>query len=211
MRSEIDKLERENKALREELSQLGIRTLTHKDQEISDDKKCKMPPNEQALSKGVLRRNVSAGSAQALQEQKEYRIFSVNIYFYITGVAMTVRRYSMSSPPLSSSGFHKQNVSLKRYSSSGTLGPNGSIQDIEQSTGRHDVQAKHVISENVLSNNNPKTRSFQEYVHQCRSRVKAVTFLLPTDMRSYAENQITIQSPKNHNANHLSTIIEKDP
>ncbi|XP_063297752.1 putative coiled-coil domain-containing protein 195 [Pelobates fuscus] len=194
MRSEIDKLERENRALRGELSQLGSRSVTTQDDKINDDN-YNCPVKEETLSKGVLRRNSSVGSAPISQQQK--------------GVAMTVRRYSMSSSLLSSC-FHWQNQNIKRHSSSGTLKLNGSVQDIETDPGNHGVTPGRT-SEQVLINKIPKTKSFQECMHHCRGRVKAVTFLLPVDMREYTENHMAFQSPQNQSANHLSTIIEKDP
>ncbi|KAM8954132.1 coiled-coil domain-containing protein 195 [Pelodytes ibericus] len=199
MRSEINKLERENKALRGELSQLGNKPIPANDEETSGDNNYDHPAKEEVLSKGVLRRNASVGSTQILQEQK--------------GVSMTVRRYSMSSSLLSNCGF--QNVNIKRYSSSGSLNLNGSLQDIEPSNrehgGKHMESTGQMTSENVAIHDMPKTKSFQEYMNQCRGRVKAVTFLLPMDMREYAANQITIQGPTNQSTNPLSTIMEKDP
>ncbi|KAM4694553.1 putative coiled-coil domain-containing protein 195 [Discoglossus pictus] len=197
MRSEINKLERENKALRGELSQVGNRTINADDYEKSDGIKCSPPLQEEAASKGVLRRNVSVGSTQTLQEQ--------------TGTAMTVRRYSMSSPVLHSYGYNKHSIHMKRFSSSATLELNGSAQNKVTAMDGHDLERESVASENLKSNKIPKTRSFQEYMNKCRGKVKTVTFMLPMDMRAYAENQMTFQGPQNQSSNHLSTIIEKDP
>ncbi|KAM4772543.1 putative coiled-coil domain-containing protein 195 [Rhinophrynus dorsalis] len=196
MRSEINKLERENKALRGELKQLESKTITAQDIEMRDGNNCSSPRMEEASSKGVLRRNASVGSAHILQEQK--------------GVTMTVRRYSMSSSLLSDSGYHKPSVTMKRHSSSGTLEMNNPAENTEADTTARDPTAQRP-SENLRDSNIPKSRSFQEYMHRCRGKVKAVTFLLPMDISTYNENRMTFQGPQNQSPNHLSTIIEKDP
>ncbi|KAM5164708.1 putative coiled-coil domain-containing protein 195 [Mantella aurantiaca] len=199
MRSEINKLENENKELRGELSQTGYRTVTAKEREMRPGIKCELQHSEEVTCKGVLRRNVTVGPNDIMQEQ--------------TGAKMTVRRYSMSSL-LSGAGHYKHNAHIKRHFSSGTLKINGSIQDTESDTGNQQAINKETSEEmppGLLVNNIPQTRSFQDYMHKCRGRVKVVTFLLPMDMRAYAENQKTFQNPENQRANHLSTIIEKDP
>jgi len=43
-----------------------------------------------------------------------------------------------------------------------------------------------------------------------RGKVKAVSFLLPMDMSSYAENQGSLKSPQNQSTKQLTTITEKD-
>ncbi|XP_063775645.1 putative coiled-coil domain-containing protein 195 [Pseudophryne corroboree] len=199
MRLEINKLEKENKELRGELSQAGHKAITAKEPEMRTGIKCDQPGTEELVCPGVIRRNVSVGSADILQEQ--------------TGAAMTVRRYSMSSL-LSSSDHYKSSAHMKRHSSTGTLELGETIQISEADNGQHIAKDKETAtdtpSEKIISGI-PKTRSFQEYMNKCRGRVKAVTFLLPMDMRAYAENQMTFQTPQNQSANHLSTIIEKDP
>ncbi|XP_073485177.1 putative coiled-coil domain-containing protein 195 [Aquarana catesbeiana] len=199
MHSEISKLEKENKELRGELSLTGHKTVNAKEREVRPRITCELQQSEEVTCKGVLRRNVSAGANDIMQEQ--------------TGAKMTVRRYSMSSL-VSGVGYYKHNAHIKRHSSSGTLKINGPIQATESDVGNQQAINKETAEElppELLANNIPKSRSFQEYMHKCRGRVKVVTFLLPMDMRAYAENQKTFQNPENQRANHLSTIIEKDP
>ncbi|XP_050758597.1 putative coiled-coil domain-containing protein 195 [Gymnogyps californianus] len=43
-----------------------------------------------------------------------------------------------------------------------------------------------------------------------RGKVKAVSFLLPMDMSSYAEKQGSLKSPQNQSTKQLTTIAEKD-
>ncbi|XP_075720115.1 coiled-coil domain-containing protein 195 [Rhinoderma darwinii] len=193
LRSEINKLEKENKELRGELSQIGHNTISVKEREPRTAIKCDQAQKEEGKCKGLLCRNVSAQSADLLQEQ--------------TGTAMTVRRYSMSSL-LSSSEHFKHSAHMKRHSSSETLsGPRlNQKSDTDLQLAKDEEAAAEMLVTNI-----PKTRSFQQYMHKCRGRVKAVTFMLPVDMRAFNENQMTFQSPQNQSANHLSTIIEKDP
>ncbi|XP_068135353.1 putative coiled-coil domain-containing protein 195 [Hyperolius riggenbachi] len=200
MRSEINKLEKENKELRGELSQIGHRIVSARGREIRTAAgECELQQGEEVMCKGVLRRNVSAGSTNILQEQ--------------TGAKMTVRRYSMSSL-LSGSGYHKYTGHIKSHASNGTLRMSGHVPetefDPEQNLAKQQQTATEMPPE-LLASNLPKTRSFQDYIQKCRGRVKAVTFLLPMDTSSYTENQMTFQNAENQSTNHLSTIIEKDP
>ncbi|MEE6500660.1 hypothetical protein FKM82_003872 [Ascaphus truei] len=128
---------------------------------------------------------------------------------------MTVRRYSMSSSLLSYNSDYKHSKNMKRYSSSATLELNGSAQELESDPAEELAIEKDATAQipagNLRVNTITKTRSFQEYMHKCRGKVKAVTFLLPMDMSAYTENRINLQGPQNQNVNHLSTIAEKDP
>ncbi|XP_053564980.1 putative coiled-coil domain-containing protein 195 [Bombina bombina] len=127
---------------------------------------------------------------------------------------MTVRRYSMSSSVLHNMGYYKQGIYKKRHSSSSTLDLNSSVQindTMEAPEKQANSEKESTASDSVLATEIPKARSFQEYMHRCRGKVKAVTFLMPMDMREYNENQMTFQDPQNQSSNHLSTIIEKDP
>ncbi|XP_071995688.1 putative coiled-coil domain-containing protein 195 [Engystomops pustulosus] len=193
LRSEINKLEKENKELRGELSQTGHSTICAKEQEPRTGIKCEQAQKEDGKCKGLLRRNVSSQSADLMQEQ--------------TGAAMTVRRYSMSSL-LSSSEHYTHSAHMKRLSSTETLsGPRlNHKSDTDLQFAKDEESAAEMLVTNI-----PKTRSFQQYMHKCRGRVKAVTFMLPMDMRDYNENRMTFQAPQNQSTNHLSTIIEKDP
>ncbi|XP_069830337.1 putative coiled-coil domain-containing protein 195 [Dendropsophus ebraccatus] len=193
LRSEINKLEKENKELRGELSQIGHNTISGKERESRTGIACDPTLKEEVTCKGLLRRNVSVQSADLLQEQ--------------TGTAMTVRRYSMSSLPLGSE-YCKHSAHMKRHSSSDSIsGPRPNQKsDTDLQLAKDEKTAAEMLVTSI-----PKTRSFQQYMHKCRGRVKAVTFMLPVDMRDYDENQMTFQSPQNQSANHLSTIIEKDP
>ncbi|XP_068548487.1 putative coiled-coil domain-containing protein 195 [Anas acuta] len=55
-----------------------------------------------------------------------------------------------------------------------------------------------------------KMKLFQEHVRRCRGKVKAVSFLLPMDVSACAENQGSLKSPQNQDTHELTTITEKD-
>ncbi|KAM9316498.1 putative coiled-coil domain-containing protein 195 [Gastrophryne carolinensis] len=198
MRSEINKLEKENKELRGELSQSGHKTLSVQDEEITTGLKCSLQQGEKEVAcQGLMRRNESVGSTNTLQEQ--------------TGAKMTVRRYSMSSL-ISGSGYCMQGLYIKRYASSGTLNINRPTQDKMSDNERQlGKEAAEEIVPQHFGNSIPKTRSFQEHMHKCRGKVKTVTFMLPTHMTNYTEKPMTFQNLPNQSTNHLSTITEKDP
>ncbi|KAE8604242.1 hypothetical protein XENTR_v10014635 [Xenopus tropicalis] len=137
-------------------------------------------------------------------------IYNVSV-FNTTGTTMTVRRYSMSSSLTSTPGYSKSSVNMKRNSSTGTLDLNGTVQkagsDNEQLLTSEKGKSINIPVEDLT----PKSSSFQEHMRKCRGKVKAVTFLLPTDMQKYQETQKTLKGSENQSKNHLSTIMEKDP
>ncbi|XP_066475269.1 putative coiled-coil domain-containing protein 195 [Tiliqua scincoides] len=205
MRSEIIKLERENRVLRGELKFSGQKGAKQEEgageESRKDEAWSRTDSGEEAAGTPVaLRRNASAGSALTLQEQK--------------GNIMTVRRYSISSsvPSLSGKKHHKTE---KRNPFKGVLEVKGII---KQPTFPTDTQPANkeekgftkISSDCLSSNTSNKRRSFQDHVYKCRGKVKAVSFLLPVDMSPYSENQGSFTHPQNQNTKQLSTIIEKD-
>ncbi|XP_042314456.1 putative coiled-coil domain-containing protein 195 [Sceloporus undulatus] len=205
MRSEIIKLERENRALRGELKFSGQKGP--KQEEGAGDEARKEETrsltdvgDETTGSPVALRRNVSADSALMLQEQK--------------GNIMTVRRYSISSsvPSLSGNKHYKPD---KRNPFKGALEVKGIIKPTAfptdvQLTNKEEKGCSKIPSDSLSSNTSNKRRSFKDHVYKCRGKVKAVSFLLPVDMSPYSENQGSFTCPQNQNTKQLSTIIEKD-
>ncbi|XP_072200760.1 putative coiled-coil domain-containing protein 195 [Excalfactoria chinensis] len=59
------------------------------------------------------------------------------------------------------------------------------------------------------SSSSSKMRLFQEHVRKCRGKVKAVSFLLPTDV-SYAENQGSLKGPQNQGTKQLPSETHPD-
>ncbi|XP_073216026.1 putative coiled-coil domain-containing protein 195 [Lepidochelys kempii] len=203
MHSEINKLERENRALRVELKFSGQRATNREEgargQGGNGEARSLTDSGEERVTSPVaLRRNVSASSALALQEQK--------------GNSMIVRRYSISSSVQSFSG-HKHHKAEKRHPSNRILEVQGIVKPPAGSsviTNEEEKGSAKIPADCFSSNNSSKKRSFQEHVYKCRGKVKAVRFLLPMDMSSYSENQGSFKCPQNQDTKQLSTIIEKD-
>ncbi|CAM2119593.1 unnamed protein product [Caretta caretta] len=203
MHSEINKLERENRALRVELKFSGQRATNREEgargQGGNGEARSLTDSGEERVTSPVaLRRNVSASSALALQEQK--------------GNSMIVRRYSISSSVQSFSG-HKHHKAEKRHPSNRILEVQGIVKPPAGSsviTNEEEKGSAKIPVDCFSSNNSSKKRSFQEHVYKCRGKVKAVRFLLPMDMSSYSENQGSFKCPQNQDTKQLSTIIEKD-
>uniref|UniRef100_A0ABM5FVC7 Coiled-coil domain-containing protein 195 n=1 Tax=Pogona vitticeps TaxID=103695 RepID=A0ABM5FVC7_9SAUR len=205
MRSEIIKLERENRALRGELKFGGQNRAKWDDRGGEEDQKDETQgltdSGEEADSSLLaLRRNVSADSALTLQEQK--------------GNIMTVRRYSISSSVPSYSG-NKHHKPDKRNPLKGALEVKGIIKppafpaDV-QLNNKEEKGCTKIPADCLSSNTSNKRRSFQDHVYKCRGKVKAVSFLLPVDVSSCSENQGSFTCPQNEDTKQLSTIIEKD-
>ncbi|KAH0624019.1 hypothetical protein JD844_007303 [Phrynosoma platyrhinos] len=202
MRSEIIKLERENRALRGELKFSGQKGPKQEEGEQDEARKEETQSltdadDEANGSPVALRRNVSADSAL---EQK--------------GNIMTVRRYSISSsvPSLSGNKHYKPD---KRNTFKGALEVKGIIKpsafptDV-QLTNKEEKGCSKIPSDSLSSSTSNKRRTFQDHVYKCRGKVKAVSFLLPVDMSPYSENQGSFTCPQNQNTKQLTTIIEKD-
>ncbi|XP_060689909.1 putative coiled-coil domain-containing protein 195 [Hemiscyllium ocellatum] len=192
MRSDMKKLESENKALRVRLSQSGKRaeilektTITALQQQLKP---------EDALAHVNLRRNISA---PALERETRDN-------------AMTVRRYSISSLHAFSVG-NKHQKSPDQNSTSQT--------SEQQERGTVAPTMKPTKSQRSLAQfpdlktseeNYPQRATLQEYVNKCKFKVKSVTFLLPVDAASRSESQGSSQQPENQKSNQLSPILEND-
>ncbi|XP_074860706.1 coiled-coil domain-containing protein 195 [Carettochelys insculpta] len=202
MRSEINKLERENRALRVELKFSGQKAANQETGARGNrEARSLTDSGEETISSPVaFRRNVSASSALALQEQK--------------GNSMIVRRYSSSSSMQSFSG-HKHHKTEKRHPNNGILAVQGIVKppagsSVMQLTNKEGKGCANMPSGCCSGNNSSKRRSFREHVSKCRGKIKAVSFLLPMDMSACSENQGFFKSPQNQDTKPLSTIIEKD-
>ncbi|KYO33854.1 hypothetical protein Y1Q_0024484 [Alligator mississippiensis] len=161
MRSEITKLERENRALRVELKVSGQRAANRVEEGggAGNVEPGSPADSEETPSSPVaLRRNVSAGSALTLQEQK--------------GNVMTVRRYSISSSVHASSG-NKHGKADKCQPANGILDMQGTVKQpawptVMQLTRREEKGVEKIPVDCFSSNNSNKKRSFQEHVYKCR-------------------------------------------
>ncbi|CAM5164602.1 unnamed protein product, partial [Natator depressus] len=160
MHSEINKLERENRALRVELKFSGQRATNREEgarrQGGNGEARSLTDSGEERVTSPVaLRRNVSASSALALQEQK--------------GNGMIVRRYSISSSVQSFSG-HKHHKAEKRHPSNRILEVQGIVKPPAGSsviTNEEEKGSAKIPADCFFSNNSSKKRSFQEHVYKC--------------------------------------------
>ncbi|XP_025965492.2 putative coiled-coil domain-containing protein 195 [Dromaius novaehollandiae] len=205
MRLEINKLERENRALRGELYFCGQRAL-QKEQEAGGeggDGEFRSLANSEEESVGSpvpLCRNILTGPTLEPKEQKDN--------------AMTVRRYSVASSAQAASGVRPHRGD-KRPPSDGLLEVRGSAQPptgpaTAQLTNEEEKGVEKIPANCFSKSNSSKMKLFQERVYKCRSKMKAVSFLLPMDVSSYAENPGSLKCPQNQNTKQLTTIIEKD-
>ncbi|XP_033919688.1 putative coiled-coil domain-containing protein 195 [Melopsittacus undulatus] len=201
MRSQINKLERENRALRGELQVCGQRAVAPETEaaggggngnvrSLTDD-----DGEGPGGSPASLHENVVAGPAPAPKEQRD--------------TTMTVRRYSAA--PLAPAP-----ASTRSHWVSKTP-PNSGLSDVPPAPpaaaqlSRGEEKGLEKTAANCLSySHSSKMKLCQEHIYKCRGKIKAVTFLLPMDMSSYAEKQDALKSPQNQNTKQLTTIAEKD-
>ncbi|XP_074048840.1 putative coiled-coil domain-containing protein 195 [Macrotis lagotis] len=202
MRSEINKLEKENKALRVELDFNSQRASAWENnlegnRKEEGAKKCNASLGEDPVTASIaIHRTVSADSALALKEPK--------------GNIMTVRRYTISSS-VHSFAAREHCKSGKRHLSSGIL----EAQRIMKSPAHSPVtklaneDGKGFAADCFTSNTSNK-RTFQDHVFKCRGKIKAVSFLLPMEMSSYPKDPDSMECTQNLNPKQLSTIMEKN-
>ncbi|XP_028941147.1 putative coiled-coil domain-containing protein 195 [Antrostomus carolinensis] len=211
MRSQINKLERENRALRGELQVCGQRAVPP-EREVArgggngDVRSLDSDGEGAAGSPASLLGSVMASHLLAPKEQ--------------TDTAMTVRRYSTTSPAPapSSTRSHwagRRPPSNRLPPSNGLLATPGSAQPpaplaAEQLTSGEEEGLEKLPANCFSYSHSSKLELFQEQVCKCRGKVKAVSFLLPMDMSSYAEKQGSLKSPQNQSTKQLTAITEKD-
>ncbi|XP_041118604.1 uncharacterized protein LOC121322556 [Polyodon spathula] len=200
MRSEMKKLECENKELRRERCKSGTSPEMGEDTSVSTAFHHHPVNSEETASQAILRRNLSA---PVLERQ------------YKENIMMTVRRYSISSNPSTRPVQNKKlpvgNVMDKR-----DLGEKNS--PLEESTEETLSIAENVIQGqdstgqlNICSKDTFKNRRLlKQYVHKCKAKVKSVSFLLPVDDSSYSEHQASQNYLQDQNSNNLSGSREKD-
>ncbi|XP_035744712.1 putative coiled-coil domain-containing protein 195 [Egretta garzetta] len=204
MRSQINKLERENRALRGELQVCGQRAvpLEREAARGGGDGDVRSLANDgegPAGSPASLHRSIMAGPAPAPKEQ--------------TDATMTVRRYSTTAPaPTPSSARSHQDG--KKPPSNGLLDTLGSARPPAPPAAAQlasgEEKALGEMPANYSYSHSSKMKLFQEHIYKCRGKVKAVSFLLPMDVSSYAEKQGSLKSPQNQSTKQLTAIAEKD-
>ncbi|XP_059678827.1 putative coiled-coil domain-containing protein 195 [Gavia stellata] len=205
MRSQINKLERENRALRGELQVCGQRAVPPEREAAGgggngEARSLTSDGEGLAGSAASLHGSIAAGPAPAPKEQ--------------TDTTMTVRRYSTASPAPAPSSARSHRAG-KRPPSNGLPDALGSPQPPAPPAAAQLTSGEEKGLEKTPSNcpsysHSSKMKLFQQHVYKCRGKVKAVSFLLPMDMSSYAEKQGSLKSPQNQSTKQLTTIAEKD-
>ncbi|XP_038672261.1 putative coiled-coil domain-containing protein 195 [Scyliorhinus canicula] len=197
MRSDMKKLESENKALRVKLSQSGRRAEILEKATISALQQ--QLKTEEVLTHANLRRNISAPELEGDGRDN----------------AMTVRRYSISSLHAFTVG-NKHQKSLDQtptYRKSEQEEPR-STAPTQPCTITKLAKSQGILAQlpdaNTSEENYPQRASLKEYVHKCKFKMKSVTFLLPVDAASHPEKECSSQHPGDQNYNQLSTILEND-
>ncbi|NXA29004.1 CC195 protein, partial [Ibidorhyncha struthersii] len=203
MRSQINKLERENRALRGEL-QVCRQSTAPPERETAggggngDVRSLADGGEGLAGPPASLHGIIVAGPAPAPKEQ--------------TDTTMTVRRYSTASPAPAPSGARSHRAG-ERPPRNGLPEVPGSAQlpappATPQLAGREEKGFEKTLANCLSNSHSRKMKLFQEHVYKCRGKVKAVSFLLPMDTSSYAENQGSLKSPQNQSTKQLTTITE---
>ncbi|XP_059845299.1 putative coiled-coil domain-containing protein 195 [Hypanus sabinus] len=197
MRSDLKKLESENKALRVKLSQNGKRTETLDEATISALHQ--QLKSEEALTHANLRRNISAPVLE--EETRDNR--------------MTVRRYSISSLHAFTIGnkCHKAPDQNQTHQRSEQEGPESAANN-HSCTIMKVMKGQGILAELPAAESSeekhPQDAPFQEYEHKCKYKMKSVTFLLPVDVVSHSENQGSFQCSGYQNCDQLPPIQEVD-
>ncbi|NWU30663.1 CC195 protein, partial [Dyaphorophyia castanea] len=200
MRSQINKLERENRALKGELQGCGQRAVPAERGAAggggSDVRSLGSEGEGPAASPASPQG--SAAAARALREQ--------------TDTVMTVRRYPSVSPAPAPSST-SSHWAGRKPPNHGLLEVPGSAQPLAPPAAaplsREEEKGLEKSPSSCLSYSHSRNmKLFQEHVCKCRGKVKAVSFFLPVDMSSFAEKQGSLKSPQNQNTKHLMTITE---
>ncbi|XP_074889359.1 coiled-coil domain-containing protein 195 [Buteo buteo] len=200
MRSQINKLERENRALRGELQVCGQRAVLPEGDGNGEARSLDDDGEGPAGSPASLHGSIVAGPAPAPEEQ--------------TDTTMTVRRYCTASPAPAPSSTRSHRAG-KRPPSNGLRDTPGSARPpappgAAQLTSGEGKGLEKAPATRLSYSHSSQMKLFQEHVCKCRGKVKAVSFLLPMDMSSYAEKQSSLKSPQNQSTKQLTTIAEKD-
>ncbi|KAM6326698.1 putative coiled-coil domain-containing protein 195 [Podargus strigoides] len=243
MRSQINKLERENRALRGELQVCGQRAVPPEGEAArgggdSDVRSLATDGEGPAGSPASLHGSIVASPALAPKEQTGTKDPELSMapmgaahclscpvrwktasLTQISGISMVgVQSCSEGDEGLNSASDLREagqglqlntTMTVRRYpTASPTPSPSraGSHQD-----GKREEKGLVKTPANCPSySHSSKMKLFQEHVCKCRSKVKAVSFLLPMDMSAYAEKPDSLKSPQNQSTKQLTTIAEKD-
>ncbi|XP_074403168.1 putative coiled-coil domain-containing protein 195 [Zonotrichia albicollis] len=192
MRSQIRQLERENRALKGELRGCGHTAPPAPGQGSGPGAEGPAAPPASSASPSSLQGGFAAAAAP-----REH-----------TDAAMTVRRYPSASPaPFST---RSPWAGRQPPSTAGLLQVPPAPPAAAQRSREHEGGLGRSPASRVSCSPSSNVQPLQEQVYKCQGKVKAVSFLLPTDMPSFAEKQGSPKSPQNQSTKRLMTITEKD-
>ncbi|XP_039930681.1 putative coiled-coil domain-containing protein 195 [Hirundo rustica] len=197
MRSRINALERENRALKGELRGRGQGAVPAPRLGNGAAGSLALDGDGAAASPASPR-----GSAAAAAPRER------------TDAAMTVRRYPAVSPAPAPSST-RLHWAGRKPAGSGLPEVPGSAQPpappAAAQPSREEEKGLEKPAASCLSHSpSSGMKLFQERVYKCQGKVKAVSFLLPMDISPFAEKQGSLKSPQNQSTKHLMTITEKD-
>ncbi|XP_066201522.1 putative coiled-coil domain-containing protein 195 [Saccopteryx leptura] len=197
MQAEINKLEKENQALRLQLTSSSQRSLSsggpsgdEREEEVPEvGNLAKMP----GQSPATLHGGISTDSASAVQEHQ--------------GNVMIIRRYSISSPT------HPfvPNIPWKsgeRHPNGRILEARGVVKSLACSSIKKQDNEEKMFVEDSFPSKSYSHGALAEPVLGCRDKMKTVSFLLPMDIASYPQNSSSLKCSPNQITNQLSTITE---
>ncbi|XP_060007539.1 putative coiled-coil domain-containing protein 195 [Lagenorhynchus albirostris] len=197
MRAEINKLEKENQALRMKLTSSSQRTPgsggksgDEKEEEVTDLSKLAEVAGQ---SPAALHGGVSTGTAPAAREHQ--------------GNVMIVRRYSISSPThlLAANDPWKAG---KKHPNCGILEAQRTVKSLACSSIKKQDNEEKMFAPDSFTSNGSSQRALPKHGFGCRDKIKTVSFLLPMNMSSYSKNSSSLKCSSNQTTNQLSTITE---
>ncbi|XP_040608745.1 putative coiled-coil domain-containing protein 195 [Mesocricetus auratus] len=182
MRVEIDRLEKENHALRVKLTSIS-QTVSGSEKEPEDE-------TEEAVygqSPGVLSGGIHTDSTPAMQEQ---------------GNVMIVRRYSVS-PSVHS--YETNDPWKARNRLPDIIGTS-----LAHSSTRNQDNGEKILATDAYSSYNSRQRASSDHTFVCREKTKTVSFQLPRDRSSVPKSPHLLKCSTNQTTDQLSIIAEKD-
>ncbi|CAH6791841.1 putative coiled-coil domain-containing protein 195 [Phodopus roborovskii] len=182
MRLEINRLEKENQALRVKLTSIS-QTASGTERESEDERKEAV----YRQSPGALPGGTPTDSTPTMQEQ---------------GNVMIVRRYSISPSVHSyaTNDLWKPRNIIPNITGTSLAHSSTRNQDSEEKILTTDANSSHSSSQNASSDHN----------FVCREKTKTVSFQLPRDMSSVPQNSHPLKYSTNQTTGQLSIIAEKD-
>ncbi|KAM6151939.1 putative coiled-coil domain-containing protein 195 [Erethizon dorsatum] len=236
MRTEINKLEKENQALRVKLT--PSRQKTSGSREKPGDEK-EEEAREQSLAS--LHDVVSTDITPVVREYQGFlcSYFSLNQFHHNdcpnqtetcnhrrvssnqfnesghSGDVMIVRRYSISSPAHSfarndpwKTRDHSGTQAINKHSDNGVLEAQGAVNSLACSSVKKQDNEERMLAADSCSSNGFSQKASPEDGFGCRDKMKTVSFLLPMDLSSYSNNASSLKYSPDQTTNQLSIITE---